>query len=94
MSDSNQHDLFGGPPQGDLFGPEEAPDYTPDPDHVRRELHAILAQARAAEALPWRPRQLLFYRTVFPQMTNWLPEEEGAQLCFEFEAELARLEAA
>jgi hypothetical protein len=30
----------------------------------------------------------------FPQMTNWLPEEEGAQLRFEFETELARLEAA
>ena len=35
-----------------------------------------------------------YYRTIFPQMTNWLPEEEGAQLRFEFEAELARLEAA
>jgi hypothetical protein len=34
------------------------------------------------------------YRTIFPQMTNWLPEEEGAQLRFEFETELARLEAA
>jgi len=30
----------------------------------------------------------------FPQMTNWLPEEEAAQLRFAFEAELARLEAA
>jgi hypothetical protein len=28
------------------------------------------------------------------QMTNWLPEEEGAQLRFEFEAEIKRLEAA
>jgi hypothetical protein len=27
-------------------------------------------------------------------MTNWLPEEEGAQLRFEFETELVRLEAA
>jgi hypothetical protein len=34
------------------------------------------------------------YRTIFPQMTSWLPEEEGAQLRFEFETELARLEAA
>ena len=34
------------------------------------------------------------YRTIFPQMTNWLPEEEGAQLRFDFETELARLEAA
>jgi Ketopantoate reductase PanE/ApbA len=34
------------------------------------------------------------HRTIFPQMTNWLPEEEGARLRFELEAELARLEAA
>jgi hypothetical protein len=27
-------------------------------------------------------------------MTNWLPEDEAAQLRFEFETELARLEAA
>jgi len=27
-------------------------------------------------------------------MTLWLPEDEGAQLRFEFETELARLEAA
>jgi len=27
-------------------------------------------------------------------MTNWLPEKEGAQLRFEFETEMARLEAA
>jgi hypothetical protein len=34
------------------------------------------------------------YRTIFPRMTLWLPEDEGAQLRFEFETELARLEAA
>jgi hypothetical protein len=34
------------------------------------------------------------YRTIFPQMTNWLPEDEGAQLRFQFEEELGRLEAA
>jgi hypothetical protein len=34
------------------------------------------------------------YRTIFPQMTNWLPEDEGAQLRFEVESELARLKAA
>jgi hypothetical protein len=27
-------------------------------------------------------------------MVNWLPEDEGAQLQFEFESELARLKAA
>jgi hypothetical protein len=32
--------------------------------------------------------------TGFPQMSNWLPPEEKAQLCFEFEMEVKRLEAA
>ena len=44
--------------------------------------------------MPWEPDRLSLYRTIFPQMTNWLPEDEGAQLLFQFETELARLEAA
>ena len=38
-------------------------------------------------------RTVLLYRTIFPQMTNWLPDEEGAQLRFEFDAKIRRLEA-
>lgn len=94
MARSDQTDLFATQEQADLFGAEEAADYRPDPDTVRAQLQNILAQARAAETLPWKPRQVLLYRTIFPQMTNWLPDEEGAQLCFDFETELARLEAA
>jgi hypothetical protein len=44
--------------------------------------------------MPWEPSKLSLYRTIFPQMTNWLPEDESAQLRFQFEEELARLEAA
>ena len=89
--------------QGDLFGHDgpdpsdedfETPEYHADPDKVREELHRILAEARAAKAMPWDARRAALYRTIFPQMTNWLPEEEGAQLRFDFETELARLEAA
>ena len=94
MAQSDQPDLLATGTQADLFGAEEAADHRPDPDTVRAQLHNILAEARAAESLPWKPRQVLLYRTFFPQMTNWLPDEEGAQLCFEFETELARLEAA
>jgi hypothetical protein len=61
---------------------------------VRARLHRILAEARAAQKLPWEPTRVSLYRTIFPQMTNWLPEDEGAQLRFEFESELARLKAA
>jgi hypothetical protein len=80
--------------QTDLFGAEPTPAYRPDPDKVRARLHKILAEARAAQKFPWEPTRVSLYRTIFPQMTNWLPEEEGAQLRFEFEAEVARLEAA
>lgn len=89
--------------QGDLFGNEqpdpsdedfETPVYYPDLEKVREELNRILAEAKAAQSLPWDARRTALYRTIFPQMTNCLPEEEGAQLRFDFESELARLKAA
>lgn len=87
--------------QLDLFGQSQRPaseparpDYSPDPGEVRAELLAVLAQMRAADAFPWDARRTLFWRTVFPQMANWLPDEEAAQLRFEFAEEVRRLEAA
>jgi len=78
-----------------LFDEDAAPpEYRPDPDKVRARLHKILGEARAARKLPWEPARVSLYRTIFPQMTNWLPEDEGAQLRFQFEEELARLQAA
>ena len=92
---ARQGDLFHSDEQADLFGEEApTPEYRADPDTVRQELYTILAEARAAQTMPWDARRAQLYRTIFPQMTNWLPEEEGAQLRFEFETELARLEAA
>ena len=94
---------MGGRRQGDLFGhdqPEpsdedhETPEYHADPDEVRADLQRILAEARGARTMPWDASKLSLYQTIFPQMTNWLPEDEGAQLRFEFEAELERLKAA
>jgi hypothetical protein len=61
---------------------------------VRSRLHKILAEARAAKAMPWEPTTVSLYRTIFPQMSRVLSDEEGAQLRFQFEEELARLEAA
>ena len=77
--------------QGELFGAEEAPNLQPDPDKVRAQLQAILAEVRSAKVIPWEARRLKLYRTIFPQMSNWLPDREAKQLCFEFKAELARL---
>jgi hypothetical protein len=91
------------PVQLDLFGEREpelpglegrAAVFRADPDKVRAELLAVLAKARAARSFPWDARRTLYWRTVFPQMTNWLPEDEAAQLRLAFETEMRRLEAA
>jgi hypothetical protein len=95
MARSPQQDLFETESQPELFKADAAPPvYRPDPDNVRARLHKILAEARAAEELPWDPDKVLLYRTIFPHMAGWLPEEEAAQLRFEFDTEMARLKAA
>jgi hypothetical protein len=95
MSRSPHPDLFVTEAQSDLFGAEDDPPaYRPNPDKVRVRLQKILAEARAAQMLPWEPTRVSLYRTIFPQMTLWLPEDEAAQFRFEFETELARLETA
>jgi hypothetical protein len=95
MTRPTQQDLFGAGSEPELFEPDAAPPaYRPDPDDVRARLNRILAEARAAEKLPWDRDRLLVYRTIFPQMAGWLPEEEGAQLRFEFDTEMTRLKAA
>lgn len=94
MSRSDQPDFFAADPQPDLFGADSPPAYRPDSDKVRARLHRILAEAKGAETLPWEPARLSLYRTIFPQMTLWLPEDEAAQLRFAFETELERLQAA
>jgi hypothetical protein len=80
--------------QAELFGSASAPAYTPDSGKVRASLQLILGEVRAATTMPWRPVKLSLYKTIFPQMSTWLPEDEAKQLCFEFETEMARLEAA
>ena len=74
-----------------MFGPEPEPNYDPDPEEVRAELLAILATARAAPEVPWPAKEMSYWRTVFPQMANWLPDEEAARLRAEFRIELERL---
>ena len=95
---ADQADLFGnGPAQGSLFGEGEdrlqAPrhNYLPDPEKVRRRLHALLATAREAERMPWPEREARLWQIVFPNMANWLPDAEAAQLRLEFAREIERL---
>jgi len=96
-------DLFGnpaGPAQHSLFGEGEGKlqepvrSYLPDPAKVRVKLLALLDTARAAKEMPWSERDAGYWQLVFPNMANWLPEEEAAQLRFEFAREMERLRAA
>ena len=94
MSSPRQGDLFAGDQPDPSDEDFETPVYEADPDEVRAELHKILAEARAAKSMPWDKDRAALYRLIFPQMTGCLPEEEGAQLRFEFMTEMERLEKA
>ncbi len=92
MARTDQPDLFATESRSD--GDAPTPAYRPDLDKVRARLHKILTEARTAQKLPWEPTTVSPYRTIFPHMAGWLPEEEAKQLRFEFDTEMARLEAA
>ena len=94
MDRNQQGELLGQDAQADLFGPAPLPVYRPDLAKVRARLHKILGEARAAERFPWEPARVSLYRTIVPDMCRYLPEEEGAALRREFEAEMERLAAA
>jgi hypothetical protein len=75
--------------QLELFAREPAPEPAATPERMRAYLHELLAEARAAKTMP-----ITADRGLFALLSFWLPEEESAQLRLEFEAEMARLEAA
>lgn len=92
----DQIDLFGDRPGQLGLGLEDTrPDPTHvDPQSVREELTAILKTAQAArDEAPWDRRTHRYYQVVFPQMSNWLPPDEAAQMRRQFSLELARIEA-
>jgi len=91
---SDEPDLFG-PNQLGLGLEDTRPDPTKiDPEEIRQELKALLALAKGArDEAPWDRRTQRYHEVVFPQMANWLPEDEANQLCFEFARELERIEA-
>ncbi len=94
MSSKRQLDLFSSDEPPEETEDRPSPGVSADPEEVRAEMLALLAELRAAKTMPWTEDDVGFYQVVFPQMSNWLPKEEAAQLCFEFEAEMARLKAA
>lgn len=100
---TDQSDLFGdplGPAQLSFFGPGEnqiqppVQGFTPDPDSIRHRLQLVLLKAQRAETMPWPDREVRMWQTVFPQMTNWLPQREAEQLQLDFFREIERLKAA
>lgn len=84
-------DIFEPTEQGELFSAPAAPVYRPNLDKVRARLEKLLAEARAAETMPWQSSQLSLYRLIYPQMTLWLPDDEAVQYRVAFDAEMARL---
>lgn len=86
-----QHSLFG---DGDDRLKAPAQRLTPDPDDVRRRMLALIAKVRTADRMPWPAREARMWQTVFPNMANWLPVDEAAQLRLEFAREMERLGAA
>ena len=62
-----------------------------DPARVRQRLVAVLETARAARAAPWPEKKQRVWQIMFPNMADWLPDDECNQLCFEFAREIERL---
>lgn len=79
--------------QPDFFPPEPRRERV-DPEEARQKMIDLLDKAKAArDAAPWDARRQRFWRKVYPQMSRWLVDrDEAEQLCFEFSAELDRIE--
>ena len=85
-SNASQMHLF------EVFAPEiEAP--APDPEFARKHLTRLLRLAQRAERMPWSPSETATWETLFPELSQSLPEDEGQVMCAAFAAELARLRA-
>ncbi|WP_417230526.1 hypothetical protein [Brevundimonas sp.] len=78
--------------QFELFErPVEQRSIAPSVEGVRARLESLLASLRVADVMPLTDKQLRFWQTVVPQMTNWLPPEEKAAICVEFDGHVERL---
>ena len=64
-----------------------------DPDDIRVDCLALIAEARAnCVKLVWDADTLKYNRILFPHVASWIPDEaERAQLCFEFAEECRKI---
>ncbi len=82
-------------PSASSMAPTEAAVVSqPDVDRVRLRLEQILMQMRAERKMAWDSAEQLLYQTIFPDMTHFLSDEEGARYRADFETEWRRLECA
>lgn len=65
MATSRQRDLFQDDDPSDVDDESPTPEYRPDPDSVRDELHKILAEMRGAKKLPGNQHALLYTARYF-----------------------------
>lgn len=66
-------------------------------DHLaraRKTLGELLGRLRAASEMPLTEREARMWRTVAPQMANWLPAHEADDVRREFSREMDRLQGA
>lgn len=81
--------------QGSLFGEGRmappARQSTPDIEAIRARLRRLLAVLHAAETMPLSDRDVRMWRTVVPNMTRWLPDEESRAIRTAFAREMDRL---
>lgn len=77
------------------LGADERPDRPLfDPDEIRGDAAAIIAEARrCTRDGPWDAAELRYRRIMFPHLVSWIPDEaERDQLCFELFREVERIE--
>lgn len=70
---------------------EEAdPVVVPSEASVRSKIQRMLSEIRT-RPLPWSERTLRFNQVIFPQMCNWLADEEADRMRAAFAGEIVRL---
>jgi hypothetical protein len=91
MRPLSQPDLFLPDPEPEFFEDRRDAGERPDPQKICLQLVSLIETVRNAKTMPWPEREARMWQIAFPQMTNWLPPDEGDQLRFEFEQEMQRL---
>lgn len=86
MTIDAQASLFG---DGGMTPPQRASKV--DPEIVRGRLNRLLSTLRAADTMPLSDHDARMWRTVVPNMSQWLPDSEAQSIRAVFASEMARL---